>query len=214
MIELKKHKRTNWKRLDNAAKIFPPTSTDKDTKVFRFALELYEYIEVDILQEALDITMKSFPFIGPFYEEECFGIISKRLIKSNCRKENNTICAPIYFPDEKELLFRVFYYKKRINLEIHHSLTDGTGAIWLLNTLTYHYLTIKHKEEFEHNKPQMPYNQTISAKTDDSFQKYYTGNKKIKYQKQTKAYRINGTRVEDNRNIYIEGSMSVKAVLK
>ena len=215
MIELKSRKRTNWKRLDNAAKIFPPTSTDKDTKVFRFALELYEHIEEDILQEALDITMKSFPFYLTILRRGMFWYyFEKTDKKAVVEKENNTICAPIYFPDERELLFRVFYYGKRINLEIHHSLTDGTGAIWLLNTLTYHYLIIKHKDKFEHNKPQMPYNQTISAKTDDSFQKYYTGNKKIKYQKQTKAYRINGTRVEDNRNIYIEGSMSVKAVLK
>ena len=215
MIELKNRKRTKWKRLDNAAKIFPPTSTDKDTKVFRFALELYEYIEADILQEALDITMESFPFYMTILRRGMFwDYFEKTDNKAIVEMENNTICAPIYFPDEKELLFRVLYYGKRINIEIHHSLTDGTGAVWLLNTLTYHYLTIKYKEEFEYNKPQIPYNQSISKKTDDSFQKYYTGNKKIKYQKQTKAYRINGTRAEDNRNIYIEGSMSVKSVLK
>lgn len=215
MIELKNKKKTKWKRLDNAAKIFPPTSTDKDTKVFRFALELYEYVESDILQEALDVTMESFPFYMTVLRRGMFWhYFEKTDKKAVVEMENTTICAPIYFPDEKELLFRVFYYGKRINLEIHHSLTDGTGAIWLLNTLIYYYLIIKYKKEFENDKPQMPFNQSISKQTDDSFQKYYTGSKKIKYKKQTKAYRINGTRTEDNRNIYIEGSMSVESVLK
>lgn len=179
MIELKNKKKTKWKRLDNAAKIFPPTSTDKDTKVFRFALELYEYVESDILQEALDVTMESFPFYMTVLRRGMFWhYFEKTDKKAVVEMENTTICAPIYFPDEKELLFRVFYYGKRINLEIHHSLTDGTGAIWLLNTLIYYYLIIKYKKEFENDKPQMPFNQSISKQTDDSFQKYYTGSKK------------------------------------
>ena len=31
-----------WRSLDNAAKIFPATSGKKDSRVFRFACELYE----------------------------------------------------------------------------------------------------------------------------------------------------------------------------
>ena len=59
---MKQSKKSEWKRLDNAAKIFPPTSSDKDTKVFRFTIELYEKIDPVILQEAVGLTMESFPF--------------------------------------------------------------------------------------------------------------------------------------------------------
>ena len=40
-----------WHKLDNAAKIFPPTATKSDPKVFRFACELVENVDKDILQK-------------------------------------------------------------------------------------------------------------------------------------------------------------------
>ena len=56
-----KTKLTRWSRLDNAAKIFPATSGKKDVRVFRFACELTEYVDPEILQQALDRTMELFP---------------------------------------------------------------------------------------------------------------------------------------------------------
>ena len=38
-------KRKQWSRLDNAAKIFPPTSSKWGTKVFRFVCELIEPVD-------------------------------------------------------------------------------------------------------------------------------------------------------------------------
>lgn len=211
---MKHQRKVEWKRLDNAAKIFPPTSSDRDTKVFRFALELNEKVDPIILQKALDVTMESFPFYRAVLRAGVFWYyLEKTNKKPLVEEENNTICAPIFFDDKRELLFRIFYYGNRINLEIHHSLTDGTGAVWLLQTLTYHYITMKHQVDFMVSMPERPYSPSLSDKTDDSFQKYYTGDKNIKREKQIKAYRIKGTRMEDNRNILIEGSMSVKALI-
>ena len=50
-----------WWRLDNAAKIFPSTSSAHDSKVFRFFCELEEAVEPAALQSALDRTMERFP---------------------------------------------------------------------------------------------------------------------------------------------------------
>ena len=58
---MKNRKNVEWTKLDNAAKIFPPTSNERDTKVFRFAVELYDQVNPDILQEALDETIDIFP---------------------------------------------------------------------------------------------------------------------------------------------------------
>jgi hypothetical protein len=57
-----KRRPVEWTKLDNAAKIFPPTSNERDTKVFRFVCELNDEIDKSILQEALDKTMLLFPF--------------------------------------------------------------------------------------------------------------------------------------------------------
>lgn len=43
-------------------------------------------------------------------------------------------------------LFRVTYYKSRINLEVFHVLTDGMGGINFLRELTYQYLRLVHPE--------------------------------------------------------------------
>ena len=50
-----------WWRLDNAAKIFPSTSSAHDSKVFRFFCELKEDVDPAALQAALDKTMEMFP---------------------------------------------------------------------------------------------------------------------------------------------------------
>ena len=46
---------SKWYRLDNAAKIFPPSRSKNDYKVFRFSVTLLEPVKVDILNKALDI---------------------------------------------------------------------------------------------------------------------------------------------------------------
>ncbi|MEI3508561.1 MAG: hypothetical protein V8R01_05600 [Bacilli bacterium] len=38
-------------------------------------------------------------------------------------------CSALYDNNSKALLFRVAYFKKRINLEVYHAITDETGAM-------------------------------------------------------------------------------------
>ena len=50
-----------WSKLDHAAKIFPSTREKSDTRVFRFACELYEEINPAVLQRAVDRAVANFP---------------------------------------------------------------------------------------------------------------------------------------------------------
>ena len=45
----------SWNRLDNAAKIFPPTTTRRDPKVFRFSCRFTEEVDPEVLQKALQL---------------------------------------------------------------------------------------------------------------------------------------------------------------
>ena len=47
--------RVEWSRLENAAKIFQPTSGLRDTKVFRFACELREPVDRELLQKGIQL---------------------------------------------------------------------------------------------------------------------------------------------------------------
>lgn len=211
---MKHRKKVEWTRLDNAAKIFPPTSNNKDTKVFRFVCELYEKVEPDILQQALDKTIEYFPLYKSVLRRGAFWYyFESSTIYPIVDIESKPVCGRIYNENRRNLLFRVFYYNNRINFESFHALSDGAGAILFLKNLVYNYLVIKYKDELKNNMPNLDYSASKSQKMDDSFRKYYTGKCHGKVEKVIKAYRIPGTKREEYRMLVIEGSMSVKEVL-
>ena len=137
MLMTRKDKK--WYKLDNAAKIFPPTSNRKDPKVFRFACELYEDIEEEILQKALDKTLEEYPlFLSSLKKGLFWYYLESSNVYPKVKKEENIVCDRI----DNDLLFRVSYYRKRINLEVYHALTDGTGTLYFLRSLVTNYLII------------------------------------------------------------------------
>jgi len=209
-----KKKPLEWIRLDNAAKIFPPNSNEKDTKVFRFVCELKDEIDKDILQKSLDQTMIIFPFYHSVLRKGVFWYYfeSSDLLPT-VTEENKLPCSMLYHRNRKNLLFDVTYYKKRINFEVFHALSDGTGALWFLKTLIYFYIISRYQSDFKDNLPKLDYNASISKKMDDSFLKHYTGNKISNKVELRRAYHILGRRTIDHRLKIVEGVMSVKEVL-
>ncbi len=204
-----------WIRLDNAAKIFPPTSNEKDTKVFRFVCEMRDEVDKGILQEALEATMVLFPFYRSVLRRGVFWYyFEKSELKPVVTEEHKLPCSMLYHPNRRNLLFEVTYYKKRINLEVFHALTDGTGALGFLKTLLYYYITKRYGEDFTDKLPNLDYDASITQKMDDSFLKHYSGNQKPKRIKLVKAYHILGRRPIDNRIKIIEGEMPVKEVIE
>jgi hypothetical protein len=206
-------KPVGWNRLDNAAKIFPPTSDKNDTKVFRFACELYEEVDPSFLQEALDKTMEEFPFFQCILKRGLFWYyLESCTIKPVARFETNPPCGAIYDPNQKSLLFEVTYYRKRINFEVYHALTDGTGALHFLQTLVFHYICMKYAASFD-RMPELDYDASVAQRADDSFKKYYSKNKKQDKVKKQRAYKLHGLKASENRMKVIEGVVSVKSVL-
>lgn len=205
---------TNWNHLDNAAKIFPPTSDKRDTKVFRFACELNEPVEPSVLQEALDQTIKAFPFFQCILKGGLFWYYLESCnIKPIVKEESNPPCSTIYDRNRKSLLFEVTYYQSRINFEVYHALTDGTGALQFLRFLVFHYLITRHASDFKNQIPVFDYDASMAQKSDDSFQKYYSEKRKRDKTKKPIAYKLIGPRVFENRIKVIEGIVSVKSVL-
>ena len=70
---------------------------------------------------------------------------------------------------KRQLLYRVSYYKYRINFEVFHALTDGTGAIQFLRVLVYHYL----EERYKISGWSADYGLSTFQKNMDAFYKYY-----------------------------------------
>lgn len=201
-----------WSRLDNAAKIFPPTSSRSDDKVFRFACVLWEPVDAGLLQSALDKTMEQFPFYRSILKKGLFWYYFEESARVPTVEEEGPPCAPLYSADRKDLLFRVCYYGSRISLEVYHALADGTGALHFLRTLLSYYLTEKHAPG-NAAPPALDYDASREQKRGDSFSKYFEKPGKVRLPKAPKAYRLRGERMPDYRVGIVEAEVSVKALL-
>lgn len=203
--------RKNWFRLDNAAKIFPPTSTKKDPKVFRFSCELYEDVDPSVLQKALDKSLEVFPDYQTILKAGLFWYyLETTNIHPKVVEEYLPPCS-FHFKRANSLLFQVTYYRKRINLEMYHVLTDGTGALHFLKTIVSYYLTLAHPKKLGHIK--LLYDASDSEKMDDSFEKYYQFKMAPSLSKYHDYYHIRGEKLKDFRMRVIEGKMSLSKLL-
>lgn len=204
----------DWSRLDNAAKIFPPTSSKRDTRVFRFACELFDEVDGEILQRALDCAAEKFPnFLFVLKRGFFWYYLEKSDLRPVVLPETEPPCSKIYGTKKKMLLFDVTYYKNRINLEVYHVLTDGTGALRFLLTIVYHYLAKRHKSEMPENLPPLEYDASFKQKTADSFQKYYKNTAAKSKDKRRRAFDIRTDSFPSYGLNIITGVMSVKRVL-
>ena len=138
----------NWEKLDNTAKVFPVIATDALTNTYRISVVLNEEIQPDLLQKAVDLVLPKMPgfnlrlrtgFFWYYLEEN--GKPAPKVVE-----EETYPCRRIYQNKNNSYLFRVSYYKRRINLEVFHVLTDGMGGIGFLREITYQYLRLVHPE--------------------------------------------------------------------
>lgn len=110
---MNKSKSLSWRSLDNAAKIFPPTSNRQDTKVFRFSCTLKEEINPKSLQEALDKTILAFPLYVSIIRKGLFWYYFEASnLKPVVEIESKSPCNELYDENLKNLLFEITYYKK------------------------------------------------------------------------------------------------------
>lgn len=204
----------NWYKLDNAAKFFPSVSSRSDTKVFRFACELKEPIDGKLLQQALMLNIEDFPIYRSVLRRGIFWYyMDPSEIVPQVAEENLPLCFTIYTRRHKSLMFRVSYYKQRINLEVFHALADGTGALDFLKGLIHQYLMLKHPELINNPDAFIENKASVSDKMFDDFQKHYTPSHTNKSVNSKKAYRLKGLTYTDYRIRAIEGTVSVKKSL-
>lgn len=206
-------KRAYWRKLDNAAKLFSATSNKKDTRVFRFYCVLKEEVSQEKLQEALEKTLVTYPvFLSVMRKGLFWHYLEKSQLRPAVRKEYKEPCSNLYIRDKKSLLFEVTYYGKRINFEVFHALTDGTGATEFLRELVKNYLYISHKEEGLQDVPLLDENVTVQDQENDSFSKYYSEVKKKK-DKKPRAFQLKKPRKEVGRLQVNEAVLSVKELI-
>ena len=203
---------SNWRKLDNAALAFPLVTGENDTRVFRFYCQLKEEVDSDILQQALDRTMEKYPLFQAVLRKGLFWFyLEHSHIRALAKPETEPPCSRLYIPDKKSLLFQVSYYKERINFEVFHALTDGTGAMHFLQELVQNYLILAHpKENFSEIGSEKKTGRGNIA--EDSFSQYYSSDIPKNREKKKAAVKLKGEKLVHSDMHISEVVLSVKEV--
>ena len=134
-------KKLKWMSLDNAAKIYPASRTRGWSNVFRLSATLDEKIDKEILQIALDVTVRRFPSIAVRVKTGFFWYYLEEIPKApDIMDEKPYPLSRMLFDDIRKCAFRVIVYENRLAVEFFHALTDGNGGLVFLKSLIAEYL--------------------------------------------------------------------------
>jgi hypothetical protein len=135
--------RTAWYPLDTAAKVYPLSMGLKKMTMFRLSFYLKAPVEPEILQMALNYTIRRFPYFATTIKCGVFWhYIDSAMRRFAARPETKPPCAPIRLNATSSPTFRLVWYQNRVSVEFFHVLTDGTGATVFLRTLLREYLRL------------------------------------------------------------------------
>jgi len=195
-----------WLKLDNAALIYPATLSRKLAAMFRLTVTLIDKVDMDILSKALDNIMPRFPSFNYTLKEGLFWFYFDQI-------NDKPLIDGDYFKENKNYMFRVRVHGSRIAVEYFHALTDGTGGLTFLLTLTGEYLSIKYGIKIAYNDLVLnPYEEASKEEIEDSFLRYARGKGGLEHEK--KAYHITG--IMENYNVLniITGKVSISELKK
>ena len=205
-----------WDKLDNTALIFPVVAGEGMTNTYRISVELHEEIQPELLQKALDIVLPKFNVFNVRLRMGVFWYYFEENNKPAPRVNEEELfpCRFIKPNKNNSYLFHVSYYKRRINLEVFHVLTDGMGGMTFLKELVYQYLRLAHEELREIKDDKLCDDTSLNA--EDSFEKNYKKNSKKGYLME-KAYLIHQKKLPKGEFGVMHGLINIpelKAVTK
>lgn len=134
---------SDWLTLDNAAKIYPASSSEESPQVFRLRCDFAEPIRYESLQEALSAMMHRCPYYQVSLRRGLFWYFLQR----------HREVPPIQLLDEEPItqirvredrdLLAVKVRGKRLAVDFSHILTDGAGALRFFLSLITEYLRLR-----------------------------------------------------------------------
>lgn len=182
-----------WMRLDNAAKIFPASGKKNWNNYFRISATMSETVDRELLQQALDVTVRRFPSIAVRLRRGLFWYYLEELDKAPSLREESA--CPLYntgYGEMRQCALRVIVYKKRIAVEFFHALTDGSGGLIFLKTLLAEYISQRYGVYVPSERGVLGrLEEPSSEELEDSFLRY-AGKERLSRREST-AYRLKGT---------------------
>lgn len=163
-----------WYPLETSAQIYPAIVSPRQPSVFRLSCTFEKEIDPSVLQTALNVTMTRFPSFAMTLKRGAFWFYFEELEKTPAlRPEKKCPCLMVDPDQEDGFLFRVTWFRKRVNLEIFHVIADGTGGLEFLKTLVYYYLLLSGEEVKPGEFVRTLKNKPTAEEQENSFLRYY-----------------------------------------
>ena len=210
-MSYEKDRQNEWYQMDLSAVVYPTLQRRDFSSVYRLSVVLKEKVDPSVLQIAINITMKRFPTYKVAIRKGVFW----RYLEPNNRPgpfvqpDIKNPCMPMPFKSNNRYPIRFYYHDKRIAFEAHHSLGDGTGGMYVLQTLTAVYLRLK-GEDIGTGGFVLDVNENpAKEELEDAYIRYASA-KVCPKRIGERAYRIRGTKEPFYTLNIIDGIMSVK----
>ncbi|MCR5419514.1 MAG: hypothetical protein K6E98_00710 [Lachnospiraceae bacterium] len=210
---------SNWYKLDNVAKVFLASYTKRNPRSIRVSSILTDPIDATLLQEALDLTIKLRPQFQVRIRRGFFwNYLEQTATKPVVSAETSGPCPLLYGERYKGVLhYQVTYYRNRINIDMSHAISDGTGALSLLKLLTLNYLKLKYPGKFDESS--IPDDACADDRSRNSYDQFYDNKgftiiPKTILNKKPRAFQIQSRRLPYNQLQYIEVHTNADVLLK
>lgn len=210
----KGQERKIWYKLDLSAIVYPTLQRRDFSSVYRLSVVLKEPIDPIILQQAVDIALTRFPTYKTAIRKGLFW----RYLEPNhrpgpyVRKDIRNFCMPMPFNAGNRYLLRIYYHDCRISLEAHHCLGDGTGGMYVLQTITAVYLRLLGHEISNGGFVKDINEAPDPEELEDAYMRYANA-RVCPPRPAEKTYRVRGTREPFYTFNVIDGIISTKEVM-
>ena len=201
-----------WYKLDNAAKIYPPTSTRRWQSMFRMSVTLVEEVDVDLLAKAQERALERFPVFACRLRAGLFWYYLEHIegappIVSDTRNP----MRPLDAKANGGFMYRLCVRGRRIAIEFFHTVADGTGAMTFLLSLANEYLRLAHGVDAS------PAKYILSCDDDpkpqemeDAFLRY--AGTEPDNRAEERAYQPRGSLVPGGRVLFVSGTVPTEAL--
>lgn len=184
-------KRHDWTRLDNAALIYTSSMSDNYASKFRVSVTLDNDIDNTILNEALASVIDRFPSFRYKLKQGIFWWYFKTIKQAPIVSETCDL-DPLPIKDNNGYLFKVSTDGPTINMDVFHSLADGSASMTFLLTLASDYLNRIEGTTLDCNNWVLdPREEAKEEEISDAFDTF-SSNGKGSLEKGTPAYHYNG----------------------
>ena len=203
----------DWLKLDNAAKIYPATSTEKSPAFFRLQVTLSDPIKLGKLQQALEKVMFRCPYFQVYLKRGFFWYYLQR--HNNIPKIQLLEPIPnsaLLSKEKTSHLLQVSIRENRIAIDFSHIITDGNGAVRFLITLVYEYLHLCGVKIEKNDDILNPDEKPDSDEYEDAHRKFFKGGIS-KPENFSPAFHLPGKPLKQQKFTVITGKMQVVQML-